>query len=580
MSVLAPERPAAAPTPPPVRAPQSRATSTLAFRAVLTARGAGVFDAVRSATAEWVTRKHGAAPLATGQHQLGEIASFTSQVIYGGDGHESAIRLQLREETEEATWRTTVTAAETGPTVTTAVSLEVFPNPGHRPHPAWPALIRALTAAIHPLDGPARLTCAAQSITAFDVPFLIDILCDPERRMPAIVAARPLRPDRTWSGRMGKAMPLCAGAASLYLLEDTAAVDAFRDAAGPHHRIAPGSVRTYLPELDPAWPSDAPRHRLVSGARMSDPDDQAWHAIHNSVHRLATTATMPPPLRTLIFPAVGERHREQRAAALAAADAGTETAALRREVEELRELLTIADQDLREAAVEAGLAAESAAALEHQGAEAGERADAADEDALWALAEAERAVAELAAMRNRLYAAGRHEEAAIEITIPAPPASFEQLWERASELDGLILTADRATALRLDEHERARVWAGKAWQGLRALDSYATAVAAGFTGGFYAYCRGGHAGAEAGFSANQVVITESEATMQGWGHERIFPVPAAIDRAGVAEMQAHLRLERKTATSPRLYFYDDTKGPTGRVIVGYLGPHLTNTLTN
>ena len=31
---------------------------------------------------------------------------------------------------------------------------------------------------------------------------------------------------------------------------------------------------------------------------------------------------------------------------------------------------------------------------------------------------------------------------------------------------------------------------------------------------------------------------------------------------------------------PRIHFMDNTKGTTGRVIVGYIGPHLTNTKTH
>jgi len=44
-------------------------------------------------------------------------------------------------------------------------------------------------------------------------------------------------------------------------------------------------------------------------------------------------------------------------------------------------------------------------------------------------------------------------------------------------------------------------------------------------------------------------------------------------------MTAHFKLGRIGMVSPRLYFFDDyTK--TGKVYIGYIGPHLTNTQTN
>jgi hypothetical protein len=77
-----------------------------------------------------------------------------------------------------------------------------------------------------------------------------------------------------------------------------------------------------------------------------------------------------------------------------------------------------------------------------------------------------------------------------------------------------------------------------------------------------------------------VALVESETTMNRWGEERIFPVPVGVDASGRAEMQSHLKIDSKGSTSPRVYFLDDTKGITGRVIVGYIGAHLTNTRTN
>jgi hypothetical protein len=48
-------------------------------------------------------------------------------------------------------------------------------------------------------------------------------------------------------------------------------------------------------------------------------------------------------------------------------------------------------------------------------------------------------------------------------------------------------------------------------------------------------------------------------------------------------MPAHLKIaEGGGMLAPRLYFHDDTRGPTGKVHVGYIGPHehMPNAGTN
>jgi hypothetical protein len=51
-------------------------------------------------------------------------------------------------------------------------------------------------------------------------------------------------------------------------------------------------------------------------------------------------------------------------------------------------------------------------------------------------------------------------------------------------------------------------------------------------------------------------------------------VATALDRSGSMIMTAHLKIaEGGGMLAPRIYFHDDTKGPTKRVHVGYFGPH-------
>jgi hypothetical protein len=557
-------------------------SNPLAHRTTLTVPHAeNVFQDVRRIGAQWLTKKFGSAPFTSGHHHLDGLSVLTNQAAYLADGAEHAIRLQLREDKPEATWRTTITAvAFEDDSALVSVGLEVFPNGNAPLSPGRPGLVRDMVRDLKPTDGSAPLTLSTQSVGAQGVDALVDVLCDPARRMPVIVAARPMRPDLTWSERIRKSMPNCAGAASLYLLEDTLAVDAFRDSIGEYHRVAPGAVRTFLTEVDPAWSKDASRHRFLTVARMSNPQDQAWFGLARTVQRLSTEAPLPEALRTFSFPDdAGLRHRAERQAALTSVRPSDELAGMRKDVEELRALLAQADEELKEAARTADLSARTATSLEEQLHAAVERADGEMEEALRALDDVERARAEADMLRRRLRDEGRYDDTVVVEQPPGVPDSFEELWERLDSFEGVQITADKSRTLELDEAERARVWAAKAWNALRALDSYARAAREGFNGGFYQHCTSDRPGA-VNWPLKQLATAESDTTMNRWGTERIFAVPQVVDPSERKEMQAHLKLDSKGSTSPRIYFLDDTKGPTGQVIVGYIGPHLTNTKTN
>ncbi|MEY9893540.1 regulator of replication initiation timing [Catenulispora sp. MAP12-49] len=553
----------------------------LAYRSVLRAPSAdSAFRDVRRVTEAWLAGKFDLAPPpASGVHRLDAESMLTVQAAYV-HGDEQAIRLQLREDRLQATWRTTITAVTPpGPGALIAVSLEVFSNSGTVPA-ARPKLIRDLVQALRPVDGPAPLTTHAQPVAPEGVHELIDVLCDPGRRMPVVLVARPLQPSLEWNRRLQTIERECAGSASLYMLPDIKAVDSFRAAIGEHHRVAPGAVRTYLTEVDPAWRGDAPRHRFLPVARLSDPADQAWRGVYRTVQRLSTGAVMPEALRNVMFPDDdGRRRSAERQAALAVEVSSAELAQLTRENQDLRELLAGADEDLQEAARNEELSKQTIASQEEQLLDAWATMEDDADTAQRALDEAERARAESDILRRRLREAGQYEDAVVAEPPAGVPNSFEELWERLEWLDGILVTADKETALSLDESERARVWAAKAWNGLRALDSYAQAAKDGFNGGFYEHCKQGRAGTVT-WPLKQVAMAESETTMNKWGFERVFAVPPEVDGSGRSEMQAHLKLEGKGSACPRIHFFDDAKGATGQIVVGYIGPHLHNTKTN
>ncbi|MGG8408930.1 hypothetical protein ACM614_21240 [Streptomyces sp. 12297] len=554
-------------------------SNPLAHRTTLTfPQGQDILRHVRRITAVWLNRKFGReVPIASGFHHLDDIRVLVSQVAYRADGAETAMRLQLREDNPEATWRTTVTAVDPGEgaPAAVAVALECFVHPGYAPDPARPRLVEQLVQALPCTDGGTALTLEPVRITAGAVPALIDVLCDPDRRLPAVVAARPLREEPIWTARMGKAMTKCSGAASLYLLETVAAIDAFRTAA-EHHRVAPGAVRTFLPDVDPAWAADAPRHRYSTVARLSDRHSTAsWDTIVRVVQQMSTEAALPEVLRTIGFPDDEQRRREERRAALHTAHSGEETRTLREQVKELTALLEVADEEIEQHRSSEEFALRTNASLEKALRAGRTQWDHDMEEHLQTLEEVERARAETDVLRSRLARAGRVEETVIVDPLPARPTSFEELWDHLGVFAHVVVTAGQAPALALDETDRSRVWAAKVWQALRALDRYGRDARDGFHGGFYEHCQSDRSQ----WPIKKVAMAETEATMAKYGDERILPVPVAFAACGVAEMQPHLKIDSK-GESPRIHFLDDTKGVTGKVIVGYIGKHLTNTKTN
>jgi hypothetical protein len=154
--------------------------------------------------------------------------------------------------------------------------------------------------------------------------------------------------------------------------------------------------------------------------------------------------------------------------------------------------------------------------------------------------------------------------------------SCGQVLELVREtLEHLSITADRAVARQLDEHPKAAVWARKAWDWLRALDDYVRVKAEGvWQGNLMRYCTDPPPACRTlptiAYAPRESESTETSPQLV---RARTFPVPETVDDSGRARMMAHLKIDRGGSPAPRVHFYDDT-GKSGRLVVGYFGPHL------
>lgn len=124
-------------------------------------------------------------------------------------------------------------------------------------------------------------------------------------------------------------------------------------------------------------------------------------------------------------------------------------------------------------------------------------------------------------------------------------------------------------------------WASTTWEILLALDDYAEETLAGRcprdVGG---YLKNVPAGCH-GYAPGKHVPTESETVQNNpkMALPRTLPVPVDVSPDGYVYMAAHFRIASYGMISPRMHYLDDTGG-SGKVYVGYIGPHLENTLTS
>jgi hypothetical protein len=124
----------------------------------------------------------------------------------------------------------------------------------------------------------------------------------------------------------------------------------------------------------------------------------------------------------------------------------------------------------------------------------------------------------------------------------------------------------------------SRAWAVATWRALRALHDYAQAGG----GGFWRWCEQG-----GGWPATpkKLAMKESETVTANprLRRMRLLLIDPAVGIGESVVMEAHMKIsEGGGPIAPRIYFYDDTAGRTGKVHVGFIGPHryMENKSTN
>jgi hypothetical protein len=506
-----------------------------------------------------------------GNPRVGLGAILLHSAANSADGSQTW-RWQLRETADDGAWLSSLVVQGPAESQSNAHSwfwVEVEYAPGaspadgeHAVRAGVPRLARGLLSRVEGHDSLAVLANEPLIITIDGVDELIDVLCDPDRRLPTIVAS--VHPDlrfEDWKSIVIRATHYLPGLASIYLLDPLAA-KTFVDAIGRSHAVWGGAVRTYLTDVDPAVPEDALRHRVLSGAKILADPSRAAGILSSLPRRLAEESPLPNALSGVNRALLTRTH-----GSVASTDVQATKAQINGLVEEREFALRLAEEQ-----------------------EARANAFFADrESALAEWAERDQRVLELEnlvrSLRQRLVAGGRAADAYLPPDEPPaePPSTFAELLDWVDdELAMIRFSGEREKAVDLDRSPESTTWVRSSWEILRAMEAYAEVKASeDFPGDFKMWCEKPPTGAYA-IPAGKVARDESATvkTNPRWRKEREFPVPSEVNASRRMFMGAHVRVGASGTgrVSPRLYFYDGSS-QGGVIYIGYLGPHLTNTKT-
>ncbi|MDH6128615.1 hypothetical protein [Kitasatospora sp. GP82] len=443
-----------------------------------------------------------------------------------------------------------------------------------------PELARTLLPLLDAMDGPAAVGPVARLVTPDEVDALIDELCDPDRRLPTIVASVPSGvPLGEWfAGTVEPLMRQLTGLAVLYVL-DHAALPLF-NVALEYHKVYGGAVRTYLPEIDPASRLDGTRHPVLARQRIEEDIRRAAALLSREPRRVA--AELPPVPLLLAVPPLQvpvETKRVARPESPLPSQQSHSSSQAQLSLS-LRQSTAGTETDGPRPAEESQLFGRSLHAPRWRD--------------RWAEGEEQYGALRRVGVQVRAVSAGRlctvtspesldrfrRADIAADPFEDSMPASFSELVCRFTEFPLVDFTGDQKETLALDGQADGAGWARLAWEGLTALQEYAAAAVRGEAGGdFKQWCEHTPPGCHH-FPPRKAVRGESRTVESHtkWKRERMLPVPECVDVSRRAFMGAHLRIGGGR-TAPRLHYLDDCSG-SGRIYVGYIGLHLTNTRTN
>lgn len=142
----------------------------------------------------------------------------------------------------------------------------------------------------------------------------------------------------------------------------------------------------------------------------------------------------------------------------------------------------------------------------------------------------------------------------------------------------VVFTGDRGAVNEVDKRDQVGRYARTFWDYARVLHDYAKARESGYQGNVHMYLSDDDAPAGHKCSPHRHASTESDSTQQQWADERLFPIPPEVAEGRRVLMLAHFKPTHDSQFAPRMHYFDDT-AKSGKIYIGYIGRHLTNTIT-
>lgn len=435
---------------------------------------------------------------------------------------------------------------------------------------------------------------------------------NPEHRLPAVVVAHDFHreeggPKRTMS-RANCVARRVAGVARVIVVAD-ALVTNFQTEMGPDFDVGAGEIRIYMPGVDDATHD---RHLSAERARRSDADTAHWCL--STLRRWLIARRLPVRAPRIIEPSP----RSPREGAEEPADSSLNEQSVDEQIEQLEEdhettfralqqvraQLKTAQEQVNELTAQAADYEEQVSELEQERdhalrdaaqqeqqandslKEESERAEKLRDQLVGYLANPEQTPTDLG-QRRSMQVAREFRVGATVTGIADALNEFDEFWQHSGQEPPVVVHESvRKTVARLDRSMSREADGRKVLDALGALAFYALEVNDKTTGrgnDFRDWClQTDHPRRWVG-SDRTLAMKESEEVMRRpeLMKRRELPIDPTVsltgshksDREGYAYMWAHMKLTHGGAAL-RLHFYDDTRGKTKKVHVGYIGPHL------
>jgi len=526
----------------------------LIYRSVFEVEAEAFVDEAHSSFGDWLKTKR----LPEVEVPLdGEIVKldegFEIRAIRGADQGSEGYRAHLFERRDDESVRTTFTAIDDGTTRWAWVDVERWAKDAFERGwvPVAPRLVGTILDAYPCRRAGTVMRREYVELQADAIPTLVEELLSGTRDVPIVVVS-PTKEEREGDiapaqQRASETARRVAGVARVALLGPGATSELSRSmftAVGEGFDVHSGAIRTYLPGIG-AEGDRARRHLWLPYRRLANrPSAIASELVAAGLLRSATHQEPPPPWREVLRPLL------EGGGALDDKDYSELLEISEGERDELGRLL----DEVREQR----------------------------EEDLENLDDALRDVDRLSTRVRRLEQQIREAGAAVVVEEDAPdefdPGFCEEVLDEArAKLSLVVMPPSLEDGVAdLDRHMNQN-WARKAWRALRAMQAYAEAKAAGEADGMnlISYCQAGNGPT---VPHGWIALSESETTDQNERFRalRTLEVDRAVDVSGEIYMPAHVKVQTGGMPCPRIHFYDDTDGQTGKVHVGWFGDHLDN----